>query len=182
MGFPAQCHSHQRFCSFKDTNGLRLQFPFRRVSAWDGNFSSLEFGFFESFVLPEGCPLPTACAGLLISPALLLSPPAPRFWWPYPRTFSKSTHSFFQMCLQWNQIEILELGRQKCFFDVHHGDICSDAGPQACVYGPDRTARFLLDCVFGQSTQLFTHRASEHPRWCLGEAPSKRVHSLTFQL
>lgn len=55
--FPAQCHSHQRFCNFKDTNGLRLQFPFRRVSAWDGKFSSLEFAFCFSlaFLSPLSC-------------------------------------------------------------------------------------------------------------------------------
>lgn len=81
---------------------------------------------------------------LLINPALLLSLPSPAT----SRTFNKPTHSFFQMCLLWNQMVILELWRQKCFFGVYHGDICSDAGPQACVYGPDRTARFLLDCVW----------------------------------
>lgn len=55
--FPAQCHSRQRFCNFKDTNGLRLQFPFRRVSAWDGKFSSLEFAFCCSlaFLSPLSC-------------------------------------------------------------------------------------------------------------------------------
>lgn len=105
MGFPAQCHSHQRFCNFKDTSGLRLQFPFRRVSAWDGNFSSLEFAFCCSlaFLSPLSC-LKVAHSPLLVQACWLalycsfLLPPPPASGCPIPGHLA-SRHILSSKCV-----------------------------------------------------------------------------------
>lgn len=171
------------------------------VSVWDGQFSSLEFGFclfacclslgfFESIVLHECWPHPSAHAGLPINPVLLFSSPLPSSSGPLPGHLA-SWHILSSKCVYcetkwdfWNSKDKIDM----LLWCLSWGCLLWYRASRLCLWCKHDywlLAWLVSDLHFylkEQSILHITQRTSGQPHWCLGIALVKWVHSLIFHL